>query len=260
MCRAPGCFGYLADHPFRERDDLRRALVRSPVGHPVPPGTQIHHRLDVQHRDVGVVRKALVHLAHRLGVRTIVGRAVIGGAGIARCECVDQGLLARRGGALQRLGLLHELERVRFVVGLHERVDVGPEHQRLTPVGHREIGAQTGGLTEGPACFRMVEGVRKVEALVDEALRAGASGADRKRVRPEVLQPWRDLAIRPGLRGRTARLVVLVGARCRGRGCLGEDRRTVQDRGRQGCGANDSRVHGDMPPSTPVFSASRVRP
>ena len=77
-------------------------------------------------------------------------------------------------------------------------------------------------------------------------------GADRKRVCPEILQPWRDLAVRPGLCGGPARLVVFVGAGRRRRWCLGERKRTVQDRDRQECGANEPRVHGMYPPSAPV--------
>ena len=99
-----GVLRVLAHDPLGERDDLRGALVRSPVGHPVAPGAQVHHRLDVEHRDVGVVGKALVHLAHGLGVRAIVGRAVLGRAGVARREGVDQRPLARRGGAPSATG------------------------------------------------------------------------------------------------------------------------------------------------------------
>ncbi len=72
-----------AQHVLGERDDVGRAGVRTSVRHPVVPRPQVHHRLDVEHRDVEVAREAAVHRAHGLGVGAIVGGAVGGPAAVA---------------------------------------------------------------------------------------------------------------------------------------------------------------------------------
>ncbi len=194
-----GVLRVLRDHLFGERDDLARALVRLAVGHPVAPGPQVHHRLDVEHRDVEVVRELLMHAAHRLGVGGVVGGAVVGAARVALREGVDERLLARRRLGGQRLRLLDHLEGVRLFVGLHHRVDVGPEHQRLAPVGDGERRIEPRRLAERPPRFGVVERIGEIQALIDEALRAGAVCAHRKGVRAEILQARRQLAVRAGL-------------------------------------------------------------
>ena len=42
------------------------------VAHPVTPGIQVHHRLDIEHRNVGISREAAMHFPHRVCVGLIV--------------------------------------------------------------------------------------------------------------------------------------------------------------------------------------------
>ena len=70
-------------HVLGEGDDLGGAGVRLAVAHPVAPGPQVHHRLDVEHRDVGVVGELRVHGPHGVRVGLVVGVAVFGLARVA---------------------------------------------------------------------------------------------------------------------------------------------------------------------------------
>ena len=88
----------------------------------------------------------------------------------------------------------------------------GSEHQRLAPVRHRERRIEPGRLAERAAGFRVVERVRQVQALVDEELRLLVLRRDRECVRPEILQPRRDLSVLVGLI-RSGRGVVRVRTR-----------------------------------------------
>ena len=143
-----------------------------------------------------------------------------GRAGVPCGERVDERTLAWRRLRLQRLRLAHEFERVRLVVGLHQRVDVRPQHQGLAPVGHRQSRAEAGRLAERPARFGMVEGVPEVQALVHEALGASVRRAHTERVGTQVLQARGEFAARTRLDGLRGLVVVLVSAGRVRRGCL----------------------------------------
>ena len=238
-----GVLGVAAQHVLGERDDLGRALVRPAVGHPVAPRPQVHHRLDVEHGDVEVGGELLVHGAHRVGVSLVVGRAVVGAARVALGQRVDERALTRRGPALERLRLLNQLVGVRLLVGLHHRVDVGAEDQRLAPVGDGQVGIEPRRLAEGPARLGVVEGVGQVQALVDEALHRRLGRADREGVRPEVLQPRRQLAVGAGLAGLGGRFVVLVGGGGR-RGDLRGGPGTTHQRDDAGDECDPRELHG----------------
>jgi hypothetical protein len=200
----------LLDHRLHQRRDLRRALVRRAVRHPVAPRPQVHHRLRVHGGDVEVLRVLLLQRAHRGGVGLVARLAVLLLAGVALGQRVDHVALARRRLRLQRDRLLRQLVGLRLVVGVHRRVDVRPQHQRLAPVRHRAVRVEARRLPERTPGLGVVEAVGEVQALADELLRPGGGGADLERVRPEVLQPRRELSARPRLRSLRRVLVVLV--------------------------------------------------
>jgi hypothetical protein len=82
-------------HFFREPDDFGSAFIRRAVARPVTPRPQVHDGLNVEHRDVLVIRELEMHFAHRIGISCVARFAIFSTAGIALCECVDQRLLAR---------------------------------------------------------------------------------------------------------------------------------------------------------------------
>ena len=86
---------------------------------------------------------------------------------------------------LQRHGLSNELERCRFFVRVHGRVDV--RSQRLTPVRHGEIRIQPRGFPEGTARLCVIERIGEAQPLIHECLRVRVPGAHSKRVAAQVL-------------------------------------------------------------------------
>ena len=121
-----------------KRHDFRGSLKRISIPHPVTPGVEIHHRLDIEHRDIEVVRKACMHFPHGIRVGFVVCLALPGFTGIALFQRTDKRTLPWRGlVGHQRCGFLHELQSRHLVLRLHLRIDVGPKHKGLTPICHR---------------------------------------------------------------------------------------------------------------------------
>ena len=193
------------EHALDGRQRLRRAVVGQAVAGPVVPRPQVHQRLGEQRAGIEIAREPTLNAAHGLGIRAVGLLPVGGNAGVTGAQRLDVGPLARRGGRRRSHRLLHERQRLRLVVRRHRRVDVGTEHERLAPVGHRAGGIQPRRFGERATRLGMIEAVGEVQALVDELLRAGRSGRDRKRVRAEVLQSRCEHASRPGLRRGVAR-------------------------------------------------------
>ena len=187
-------------HLLGERDDVLGARVWSAIALPVAPRPQVHHRLDIEHRGVEIIREPLVHTAHRVRVRRVARLPIRRRSEYRSRQRVDVRLLARRGAPLHRHRLLHQLVRLRLLVGLHQRVDVRTEHERLTPVGHREIGIEPRRLSKRPPRLGMIERVGEVETLIHERLRLAVARRHRERVRTEVLQTRRQRAGRRRLR------------------------------------------------------------
>ena len=98
--------------------------------------------------------------------------------------------VARR---LHRHRLLHQLVRLRLLVRLHQRVDVRPEHQRLTPVRHREIGLEPGRFAKRAPRLRVIERVGEIETLIHERLRVAIA----RRHREACANPGSADAARP---------------------------------------------------------------
>jgi hypothetical protein len=154
--------------------------VWSTVPLPVAPWAQVHHRLDVEHRGVEIVRKPLVHTAHRIRVRRIAWLPIRRATRIPLGERLDVGLLARCAASLQRHRFLHQLVRLRLLVRLHQGVDIRTQHQRLTPVGHRQLGIEPRGFSKRTTGLRVVERVSEIEALIHERLRVAIARRDRE--------------------------------------------------------------------------------
>jgi hypothetical protein len=169
MWTAPGCRGFLA----------------------IAPGPKIHHRLYVQHRGVEILRITAVHSTHRIGVRLIASRAICRTARVALRERVNVLALPLACARFERNRLLHELQRPWLFVRLHERIDVWTEHERLTPVRHCQIWIESRGLAERASGFRVIEGIRQIQALIHESLCFAISGRHSERVIPEILKPRR---------------------------------------------------------------------
>ena len=95
--------------------------------------------------------------------------------------------------------------------GLHQRVDVRAEHQRLAPVGHRQRRIEPRRLAEGAAGLGVVEGVGEVQALVHERLGVGVLGRHREVCEPRDCSRGASSPLGPGWAASGGGFVVLVG-------------------------------------------------
>ncbi len=198
------------DNRLDEGHDLGGPRLRFAVRRPVAPGSQVHHRFRVEGLRVEVVGERFRDLTHRFGEGLVRRGAVFGLPRVALRERVDVRLLPRGRLRFQRHGFLDQLVRFGLFLRGHHRVDVGTEDQRLSPVGHRELGIEPRGLAKRAAGLGVVESVRQVQPLIHEKLSVPRKGRHGKRVRPEVLEPWRDLARRRGLHRVLVFFIVLV--------------------------------------------------
>ena len=171
--------------------------IRFAIAHPVSPGTKIHQRFNKQGGCIQIVWIAFRQGAHCVGVGMVVAFAVRGVCRVALGQRFYVVALARADVARQSLRVFYELARQCFVVGVHGRIDVGAQHQRLTPIGHRTVRIQSRRLGEGAAGFHVIETVRQIHALIDEALRV-RGGRYGKCVYAEVLQARREGAVGTG--------------------------------------------------------------
>jgi len=153
---------------------------------------------------------------HRVRERAVGFRPIAGPARVANGKRVDVVALARRGAGLQRRGFLHQLSRLRLVGRIHRRVDVGPEHERVSPVRHGKRRIQARGFGKRARRLGVVEAIREVDALIDEALGLGRSRRHRERVRAKILESRRERSGRRRLLRPVVLLVMLVGWRLRG--------------------------------------------
>ena len=238
-------------HRLEERDDLLRSSVRCSVGHPVVPRPQVHHRLGVECCDVEVVQIALRHLAHRLRVGLIAVGALIGVARIAFGQGIDQRPLLLGGLRLQRHGLLRDLVGSRLGLGVHGRIDVRTEHERLPPISHRAVRIEPRRLPEGAPGLGVVEAVGQVQSLVHEELRLAGARGHGEGVRAQVLQPRGN---RPCRRGPVAPFRLLVVLVLRLRILPGRDHRA---RGEQECRAENDEWFVELHVSLPALMTAQ---
>ena len=147
---------------------------------PLIPGPHVHEGFGVEHGDVGVLGKAFEHGGHGRGVGLIEGVAVRRlGHGIARTQCLDEGLFHRARTLESFVGLRKGLPGS-LGMGLvhHGVVDVGTVHEGDAPPGHGQLGVQPGGLLESADGLVMVEGVGPDDPLIESTLGAGDAGGD----------------------------------------------------------------------------------
>ena len=155
---------------------------------PVVPGREIHQRLGVEDLDVVVLRKARRGRAHGGGVSGVergplglrIGR-------VALRDRLDQRLLARARRPRVLLRLEHGRHRGLDRLGVHRRVDVGTEHQRLAERAHRAIRIELLRRAEGARRLGMIEAVGEPQPLIEVALRHGIFRGDRKAHGPEIV-------------------------------------------------------------------------
>ena len=207
----------LGEHALQRRHDRGALRVRfSPARLPVIPGTDVHQRFGVEHRDLVVLRKLHRSLGHGRGVGGIqFGTVRLGVLCVALGQGRDQRLLlrARLGG--KRARSLRRSERGRHCLFYHRHVDVGAEHQRLSPEAHGTVGIELLRLAECALCLLVIEGMRQPQTLVEIALRGRARRGDLVCERAEAV-PQRRIAIgeRQRRRGGIAPGLRYFGLRC----------------------------------------------
>ena len=162
------------EHALERRDRSRAFRVRLAVTRPVVPRPQVHERFGEDRRRVEVAGILLRQRAHRVGEGPIARLAVVGLARIARGERVDVVALARRSRrGFSATAFCTSASAFGSSSGVHRRVDVGPEHERLPPVGHRAARVEPRRFGERTAGLGVVEAVGEIQPLIDEQLRAG---------------------------------------------------------------------------------------
>ena len=184
-----GMVGLAPQHVFQRREDLGRAPLGPRAGRlPVIPGRQVHQGFDMQQRDLRIVRIARCRLAHGLRIGRIErGTVGLGVAGIAAGECRDQVAFAGAGLACRCLRPRDRSQRRGVGRGVHRRIDVGAQHQRLAPVAHGALRIQALRLAERPRRLGVVEGIGQPQSLVEITLGERNGRADRKVQRAEVI-------------------------------------------------------------------------
>ena len=171
---APGWLGLRRQHALQGRHDRCTLRVRVVAARlPVIPGAEIHHRLGIERGDFVVVGKLLRDLRHFAGVGCVERRASgLRIVAVTHCERADQRLLAGARLARKCFGLLRGSEGRRDSILLHRKIDVGPEHQSLTPEAHGAVGIELLRHAEGTLRLAVIERVGKTQALVEIGLRA----------------------------------------------------------------------------------------
>ena len=181
--------GIACEHFLQRREKLRGAALgfRAPCL-PVIPGLRVHHGLGVEREDRVVGRVLLGHGLHRVGE----GRVERGALGlrvrrVAFLESRDQRTILRRRAGRQFDCLGKRGKRRRRRLGHHRRVDVRPEHQRLTPPGHRELRVCLLRGLEGALRLGVVERESPADALVEVGLRLRVARSHLEGQRAQVI-------------------------------------------------------------------------
>ena len=147
------------------------------VRRPEVPRPQVHQRLGEESADVAVLGEALVNVAHRRGIGLIEGPAILRlRIGIALGQCLDEGLLDL-GAALRVLAGAGKRgpRRLRPLRRHQGEVDVRAVCKGHSPVCHRALGVERGGVRERPDGLVVVESKEEVQPLVE--VRAGLPGS-----------------------------------------------------------------------------------
>ena len=105
-----GVPGMATHHFLGDCDNFGRPFHWISVAHPVTPGVQVHHRLDIEHGNVGISGEAAVHLPHRVSVGLIIRLAAFRVAAITLFKGGNKRALARGGFLPERGCLAHQLE------------------------------------------------------------------------------------------------------------------------------------------------------
>ncbi len=156
---------------FQDRHDLLRPRLRPPIRAPVVPWPEHHHGFSRQGCGIGIIGSLPRNLTHRFGIGFVLHLAgdrffsqVASGKGF------HVGSLPGGGLRQTRSGLLNRLHGTGLYLGIHGRVDVRPQAQRHTPIGHGRIGIETGGLGEGRNRLLVIEGIDQPDPLIEKFL------------------------------------------------------------------------------------------
>jgi hypothetical protein len=136
-------------------------------------------RFRVQHRDFVVLRELCRDVGHGGGIGRIQPRSVrLRVFNVSRRQARNQRLLARACLGGEGARLLHCGGGRRHCFFRHRQVDVGPEHQRLTPETHGAVGIELLRLTECALRLLVIEGIGQPQSLVEIDLRRCARSRD----------------------------------------------------------------------------------
>ena len=166
---------------FQHPDDFSRMAFRlGAAGLPVIPRRQVHQRFRCEDGDLVVVGIALGDIHHGIGIGAVERTAVGGRIGcVALGQGFDQRLFVRPCRRRKLLGPHRRRHGGSGGGGIHRRVDVRSQHQRLAPVTHGASWIDLLCLAEGAARFGMVEAIGEPQSLVEVALGLGRCGRDR---------------------------------------------------------------------------------
>ena len=178
---------------FQRRDQICYGRLQGlAVLLPVVPRRDVHQRIGIEGLDGRIVGIVPGNLRHGLGVGLIQDGTVVVRIGrVSGVQCLDQGLLQGAGAGTHRHRTVCGLPGPAYGRRVHGRVDIGSENIGLPPGAHGAGRIQLLGVVEGPERFRMVERVRKSQALIEILLRFFVGRGDRKRVVAKVIEQRR---------------------------------------------------------------------
>ena len=129
------------EHRFQRREQLGGTALRLRASRlPVIPGLCVHHGLGIERKNRVVTRIFFGHRFHRVGVGGVeLGTVGLRVRRVALLQSRDQRTIFGRRAGREFDCLGQRGHRRRHCLRHHRRIDVRPEHQRLTPPGHREL-------------------------------------------------------------------------------------------------------------------------
>ena len=139
----PDVVGVALHDSFQHPDDLGGVPLRfGAAGLPVIPRRQVHQRFGGQHGDLGVGGVAPGDIHHGVGIGGVERAAVRRGiGGVAPGQRIDQRLFMGTRRRRQGLGPRHGGHGGGGGIGVHRRVDIRTQDQRLAPVAHGATGS-----------------------------------------------------------------------------------------------------------------------
>ena len=184
-----GMIGIELQDSFERRHNLDGMALRLSLRRPIVPRLHIHHRFGIQGAGIGILGVVCPHFFHRVGIGGIEHLAFrIRVDGIANGERLDIRLFLRAHAGSQRVCPLNRFIGSLLGLAIHGQIDIGPERQCDSPVGHGRLRIEPRRLFERIDRFLMIERKDQSQPLVEILLRFGHGRGDGMVQVPQVIE------------------------------------------------------------------------